>query len=80
MEKITGYTESELLKMHPWEIIAPEFRERVKNAIGERSQGRKGPVLYQEIKLLTKDREERWGRFTQTASSIRNVWQNWVIL
>ncbi|GEM_PF-6849018 len=35
MEKVTGYTESELLKMHLWEIIAPEFRERVKNAIGE---------------------------------------------
>lgn len=47
--------------MHPWEIIALEFRERAKQAIGERFQGRKGLVLYQEIKLLTKDREERWG-------------------
>lgn len=61
MKKITGYTENELLTMHPWEIIAPEFRERAKQAIGERSQGRKDPILYKEIKLVTKDGEERWG-------------------
>lgn len=60
MTKLTGYSDEELFRMSPWEIVAPEFRERARNIIGKRLKGGKHPVLYKEIKLLTKNGEEKW--------------------
>lgn len=56
---LTGYTEAELLAMGFWEIIHPDFRELVKEHGSARLRGEAAPQRY-EIKILTKNHEERW--------------------
>jgi PAS domain S-box-containing protein len=58
-EAVTGYTQAELLKMDFWEVIHPDFREIIKSRGMERQQGKPVPGRY-ELKLLTKNGEERW--------------------
>jgi PAS domain S-box-containing protein len=56
---LTGYTEAELLAMNFWDIIHPDFRDLVKRRGLARQQQEPVPSRY-EIKILTKNGEERW--------------------
>jgi diguanylate cyclase (GGDEF)-like protein/PAS domain S-box-containing protein len=56
-EAITGYTREELISMDFCDLIHPDFRDLMKNGTASRH----------EIKILTKDREERWLDITATA-------------
>jgi diguanylate cyclase (GGDEF)-like protein/PAS domain S-box-containing protein len=56
---MTGYTREELLAIPFWEIAHADFRELVKDRGLARQQGERVPPRY-EIKILTKQGEERW--------------------
>ncbi len=53
-EEITGYNLKDLKKIHFWEIVAPEYREIVKQRGIAREKGEKVPPRY-EFKALRKD-------------------------
>ena len=63
---ITGYTQKELLKMNFWEVIHPDFRSLVKERGIARQKGKKVRKRY-EVKIQTKNGEERWVDFTASA-------------
>ncbi len=62
-EALTGYTRAEMLEMDFWEVIAPDFRELARERGLSRPEGEDVPLRY-EVKLLTKDGDERWVDFT----------------
>ena len=63
MERITGYTAEELLKIPFWEVVHPEQRELVRRRGLARQQGEPVPLRY-EIKILRKDGSIGWVDFT----------------
>lgn len=56
-EVITGYTREELVSMDFCDLVHPDFRDLIT----------KGTASRYEIKILTKDRKERWLDVTATA-------------
>ncbi|OPY28597.1 MAG: putative diguanylate cyclase [Methanocella sp. PtaU1.Bin125] len=58
-ESITGYSHEELMEMSPWEIVHPDYREKVKELASRRMKGLYHPTSY-ETKLLTRDGREKW--------------------
>ncbi|OFW43580.1 MAG: hypothetical protein A3J28_00565 [Acidobacteria bacterium RIFCSPLOWO2_12_FULL_60_22] len=62
-EGLTGYTRDELLTMHYWDYIHPEFREIVRQRGLARQRGEPVPSRYEQ-KIITKKGEERWFDFT----------------
>ncbi len=62
-ERIVGHSRDALLQMNFWEVIHPDFRERVKSRGLARQKGENVPSRY-EVKLLTKSGEEGWVDFT----------------
>jgi diguanylate cyclase (GGDEF)-like protein/PAS domain S-box-containing protein len=61
-EAQTGYSREELLTMDFWEVVHPEFRDLIKKRGLARQRGEPIPTRY-EVKLLTKNGEERWVDF-----------------
>lgn len=59
MEEMAGYSKEELLTMKLWELIHPDYREEVKRFAKRRILGKEASAKY-NIKILTKDRKERW--------------------
>jgi PAS domain S-box-containing protein len=59
VESITGYTPTEFLPQAPEDIIHPDYRQQVKQMISRRAQG-EGPPMHYELKVLTKNGQERW--------------------
>jgi diguanylate cyclase (GGDEF)-like protein/PAS domain S-box-containing protein len=55
-ETITGYAREDLLAMDFWDLAHPDCRELVLNRRGERQ----GAAERYEIKILTKNGDERW--------------------
>jgi diguanylate cyclase (GGDEF)-like protein/PAS domain S-box-containing protein len=55
-ETITGYAREELLSMSFWDLVHPECRELVSN----RGGARQGEAGQHEVKILTKNGDERW--------------------
>jgi PAS domain S-box-containing protein len=70
VEKITGYTRTELTRMNVWDIIHPDFRELVGERAQARQAGQPVPSRY-EFKIVTKQGEERWLDFTATVTEFR---------
>src|SRR5437660_12564533 len=62
-EVITGYTREELVSMDFCDVVHPDFRDLFTN----------GATSRYEIKILTKDREERWLDITVTAVDLDGV-------
>ncbi len=60
---ITGYSVEELTRMHPLEIIDPEFHEEIKRDMEDRIGGMKVPsdVVHP---IMTKDGKRKWIEFT----------------
>ncbi|MDP2674960.1 MAG: PAS domain S-box protein [Dehalococcoidia bacterium] len=65
-EAQTGYSREELLTMDFWEVIHPDFRPLVKKRGLARQRGEQVPARY-EVKLLTRNGEERWVDFMAAA-------------
>lgn len=63
VERITGYTKDELLRMKFYELIHPDYKELVKERGLKRQQGQNVPSNY-EFKIITKDGKEKWIDFT----------------
>jgi PAS domain S-box-containing protein len=61
-EKITGYSKEELLNMHFWDWVSPEYQEIMRNRGLERLRGEKVVSRY-EVKFRTKDGREGWADF-----------------
>ncbi|MEZ5197334.1 MAG: PAS domain S-box protein [Bacteroidales bacterium] len=57
--EITGYSQEEFLKKRFFDIIHPDFQELVKKRGFDRISGKKVPQSY-EIKIITKQGEEKW--------------------
>jgi PAS domain S-box-containing protein len=63
VQKVTGYTHEEFLRMEFWEVVHPDFRELVQERGRARLQGKLLPPEY-EFKLVMKQGEERWVNMT----------------
>ncbi|MFO8077481.1 MAG: PAS domain S-box protein, partial [Thermoplasmatota archaeon] len=61
-EKITGYSKNELLRMHFWDFIHPEYKDLIIKRGKARQRGEEPPSRYQ-FKILTKQEEEKWVDF-----------------
>ncbi len=67
---MTGYTKEELMGMNFWDVVHPDMREMVKNMGYQRQHGEDVPTRY-EMKLLTKNGEERWIDFNGSRVNYR---------
>ncbi|OAQ21738.1 bifunctional diguanylate cyclase/phosphodiesterase [Thermosulfurimonas dismutans] len=63
VEKLTGYPLEELRKKYIWELATPSHREAIKEIVARRLRGEKIPKYYHEFVILTKDGQEKVGRF-----------------
>lgn len=64
-EVMTGYRREELLSMNFWDLIHPDTREPVINRSREHRQ-EIGPSSRGEVRILTRNHEERWLDITTT--------------
>ena len=62
-EALSGYSAEELKEMNFWEMIHPDFRQMVRERGFARLRGEKVPARY-EVKIVTKNGEERWMDFS----------------
>lgn len=60
---VTGYQAEELTAMKFWDIIHPDFKELVRLRGMARQRQESVPPRY-EVKIITKNNEERWVEFT----------------
>jgi PAS domain S-box-containing protein len=58
-ELLTGYTQEELLKEGPVNIVRAEYRQQLTDQSQQRKEGKPVPNQF-EIPIITKDGEERW--------------------
>lgn len=58
-ERLTGYTQEELLALSPDFLVHPDFREKVRRNVMLRQEGKEAEPQY-EVKIVRKDGEERW--------------------
>lgn len=58
-ERITGYSDAELLGMNLWELVCPDFQGVVRQRQLDRQDGKNVPSHY-EIQIVTKDGQSRW--------------------
>jgi PAS domain S-box-containing protein len=64
-EVISGYSQEELMELSFWEILHPDFRQLVKSRGLARQRGENVPTHY-EVKIITKNGEERWLDFASS--------------
>lgn len=65
--KLTGYTEEELYKMHPYEILDPIHHKKVIEIMQQRLSGVDLPLGYHDMKLINKRGQKKIVRIsTQT--------------
>jgi diguanylate cyclase (GGDEF)-like protein/PAS domain S-box-containing protein len=64
--ELTGYSAEELCALPPWHMAHPDFQSLVRERILARLRGEPVPGRY-EIKILTRDGQERWIDATSTA-------------
>ena len=61
--ELSGYTPDEMLRLSFFDLVHPEFRDRVRERGLARQRGEAVPTRY-EFKILTKSGEERWLDFS----------------
>jgi diguanylate cyclase (GGDEF)-like protein/PAS domain S-box-containing protein len=57
--QISGYSENELARMDPMDVVHPDYREMVSERATSRLKGDLSPLRY-EVKILTRSHEEKW--------------------
>ena len=62
-QKMTGYSQEELLRMNFWDVVHPDHRAMVRQRAAARLRGDDVVSRY-EFKIVTKLGEERWVDFT----------------
>lgn len=62
-EELTGYSAAELLGLHFWDVVHPDFQEIIRQRGLARQRGENVPSRY-EFKIIRKDGQERWIDFT----------------
>jgi diguanylate cyclase (GGDEF)-like protein/PAS domain S-box-containing protein len=62
-EEITGYARNELLTLDFWDVIDSEYQELTRERGLARQRGEQVPRAY-EVKIRTKDGQEKWVDFT----------------
>ncbi|GAB6066000.1 EAL domain-containing protein [Aquifex pyrophilus] len=60
ISELTGYSEEELLRMNPLELVDEEYKELVSSIIERRLRGERFPILYKELKFKRKDGRRIW--------------------
>ena len=60
---LTGYSSDELLSMHFWDVVHPQYKALIRERGMARQRGEDVPVRY-EFKIVRKDGTERWIDFT----------------
>jgi diguanylate cyclase (GGDEF)-like protein/PAS domain S-box-containing protein len=63
LEAMSGYSRSELEAMSFWQMVHPDFKERVLDR-GLARPGREGVAPSYELKIVRKDRQELWVSFS----------------
>lgn len=63
MEKLTGYTNEEILQMNFEDLIHPSFKESAKKYLSSQYLFNSTPSTH-ELKIITKDGTERWLEFS----------------
>ncbi len=71
VQRLSGYSEAELLSMNFWDLIVPESREQVKEIGQKRQMGMAVPSRY-ETKVRTKDGSEKWADISAGTFIFRN--------
>jgi PAS domain S-box-containing protein len=69
---ITGYTQEELLVMHFWDFVHPDFKEVVRERGLARQRGETMPSRY-EAKIVNKTGEIRWIDVAATSIKFKGV-------
>ncbi|MCY6369741.1 PAS domain-containing sensor histidine kinase [Clostridium ganghwense] len=64
VEKLTGYTKDEILQMNFEDLIHPSFKETAKKYLSTQNLFNSTPSTH-ELKIITKDGNERWLEFSQ---------------
>ena len=59
LSALTGYSEEELQKISPWDLVHPDFQETVRARTLARLRGEPAPSPY-ELQIVTKSGEIRW--------------------
>ncbi len=63
--EMTGYSVEELLAVEPWMTVHPEFRDTLRGVWERALAGpERSPPRHLELKIVTKDGEERWADYT----------------
>ncbi len=68
--EITGYSVDELMTMHFYEVVHPDYVEIVRSRGFSRIKGGDSPRTY-EFKILTKQGEEKWLEITASLMNLR---------
>ncbi|AEI14436.1 multi-sensor hybrid histidine kinase [Flexistipes sinusarabici DSM 4947] len=68
--EIGGYSSEELKTMNFWDLVAPEFKEKVKERGKKRERGIEVISEY-ESKIITKQGEERWVQLEATSTEYK---------
>jgi PAS domain S-box-containing protein len=62
-ELISGYTREEFMRMHPFELVHPDFRPLLIERAAARLRGEDPPSAY-EFKMVAKNGDEKWLDFS----------------
>ena len=69
---ITGYSEEELLKMAPWDIVTPQYREKLQKIAMKRVKGELFEPSYIQIDIQRKDGNVRTLKVSAATMPYRN--------
>ncbi len=66
--EITGYTQEELLTMHPWEVLTSQYQEKIKEVAKKRISGEMRESTQMQVDVKRKD-----GRIRNTKVSVATM-------
>ncbi len=70
-ETISGYSARELSDIHVWDLVHPDYRSLIQERSRRRQQGEEATNRY-ELKILTKDGQEKWIDLAGTSTIVGN--------